>query len=111
MSDLEKVYDDQIAPLLKQAGEIAQEHDLPFLALVEAGDVLGKTTAALPARDEMSATLLLVLMAEQARGNLDGLLLAVLRDSRHHGHRSALLRLLESKLDDLRPQDLEVRHE
>ena len=74
----EAVYDEKIAPLLAQVGELCAKHDLPFLAVVEyaSGD-FGQTHYQ---TREQSLPMTWANMAARSRGNLDSLVIGILRD-------------------------------
>ena len=44
LSDLEKFYDEEIAPKLKEVGELCVKRGMPFLALVEFDGDIGETS-------------------------------------------------------------------
>lgn len=84
----EVFYDQEVAPALKAIGEKCQARGLPFASLVEFGTRFG-VTAWRP--EEGSASFNMVIAAIGARGNIDGLLLEVIREARKKGHSSAFL--------------------
>jgi len=88
----ESIYDEQIAPLLKQAGEIAAKHDMSFVAQVEyESDGVGVSkwlspSAAFPTK--------LVYWASECQGNFDALAMQVMRLGEKIGHQSVVLKIL-----------------
>lgn len=83
----EEIYDEMIAPLLKEASEIAFKHKIPMLAVCEYSDGgnIGKTYA-IRARDRdlCGAPFLLCVEAADANGNLDAMVISLARTKRVH---------------------------
>lgn len=90
----EKLYDEQIAPLLLKAGEIAKANGMSLAALVEYAPGEFGRTVHLSAGSHFSIRL--VEAAIQAKGNVDSLYIALARHGREHGHSSMVLNLLSS---------------
>lgn len=89
----ERVYDEQVAPLLMQAARICEEHGMNLVATVEFER--GKTASTRSYKlDETCAAFLLCAGADQAQGNFDALAIAL---KRRYGddHGSAVLHLME----------------
>lgn len=101
----ESVYDKEVAPLLKQAGEICERHGMPFVAQVEyqPGD-FGQTAFL---GENPSIAMRLLLWAALAKGNLDQLFFAAARHGKEHGHDSIVLARLAAKpagSDEMNPE-------
>lgn len=91
----EAIYDEQVAPLLKQVGDLCLQHGFSFAAACEyaPGDTgLTFTTTIDP--DKTGATMVLADLGVRARGNFDALVMGVMRYARKHGHDSIFLRQL-----------------
>ena len=91
----EKIYDEQVAPLLLRACKICEEHKLPFVANVELADDSFGTTQ-YPG-ESPSFAMRLVSWAVQCKGNLD---LLIIKVSRHNGsrkHNSIVLDILDER--------------
>lgn len=99
----EEIYDTEIAPALLKICQRCQELGFPMVANVEwePGEN-GRTefcpptngTGTLP---RPSAAQLLVHYAARCNGNIDSLLIAVIRDAEKYGHGSMYLRMLGCK--------------
>ena len=90
----EKVYDEQVAPLLLKAGEICKAHGMPIVAVVQYGpDEVGDTVFLGDAPDH---AVQLVYWAIQARGNLDLLMGQAIKHASEHGHESAFLAVFDA---------------
>ncbi len=91
----EAIYDEQIAPLLKQAADLCIKHRLSFAAAVEyaPGDT-GLTFAGPNDPKTTGATMFLADLGVRARGNFDALAFNVMKHARIHGHSSAILHQL-----------------
>ncbi len=88
----EQVYDDEIAPLLLKAAKIAQEHEIPFLAVAEwEPGKIGRTQAGGLGGVEM----VLTIAAAHADGNIDSLVMGMARRAKTVGHNSVVLAMLE----------------
>lgn len=75
MSEKEKIYDELIAPLLLQAGKIAQEHGIPIVAQCEyAPDEFGLTANI---GKSASAAMKILYFAAMCKGNVDRLYLSI----------------------------------
>lgn len=90
--DSEKIYDDQIAPLLKQAADLCLKYGMSMAAVCEyqMGDTGITCTAPLDV-ENTGATMFLADRAVRARGNLDALLMSVIRHAKQFGHGSLYL--------------------
>lgn len=91
----EQIYDEQIAPLLKQAADICTRHGLSLAAACEyaPGDT-GLTFTGPVDKSTTGATMYLADLAVRARGNVDALMLAVMRHATETGHSSMILSML-----------------
>lgn len=100
----EEIYDTEIAPQLLALSKRCQELGFPFVANVEYN--VGETgrTEFCPKTDGVdnprpSAKQLLVHYAARCNGNIDVMLMAVIRDCEKFGHSSMYLRLLNVPTD------------
>lgn len=100
MNPKEKIYDEEIAPLLLEASKKCQAAGIPFIAAAfycHKTDVQeqawGETTF-IPA-DCQSAHIRTVQAAVNANGNADTLIWWMMRHGEKHGHNSACLSILE----------------
>lgn len=90
----EALYDEQIAPLLAQAGKIAYDHDIALAAFCQWGPSdSGRTLSRGPRTSEWLASKL-VRYAILADGNADALIIALMREARKRGHGSVALSVL-----------------
>lgn len=88
----EKVYDDEIAPKLKEISELCQRHGMPFVALCEyEPDQLGRTEFMPP---DAGAAMTIAAYAARCDANVDSLMIAIQRYSEKHGHSSMVLTML-----------------
>jgi hypothetical protein len=89
----EQFYDREIAPVLLELSRKCQENGISIAAQVEweAGET--GTTAALV--QEAGVGIRIAHLAMQAHGNVDSLIMALMRYGREHGHNSACLAMLE----------------
>jgi hypothetical protein len=93
----EELYDAEVAPILLKAGQKCQELGFPMAASVEWERGETGRTEFCPATTgdaRPSAKQLLVHYAARCHGNIDSLLMAVIRDCEKHGHSSMYLHLL-----------------
>jgi hypothetical protein len=92
MSEREEYYDRVIAPALKELAADCKANGLSFLAVVEwePGEH-GRTANFSP---PVGLGIRLADVAAQANGNVDGLILAIMRYARENGHNSACLSVL-----------------
>lgn len=93
MSDAsEAFYDTEIAPALKGIAERCKANGLNFLAVVEwePGE-LGRTVNFTP---PVGLGIRLADVAAASNGNVDGLIIAIMRYAREHGHNSICLSTL-----------------
>jgi hypothetical protein len=89
----EQFYDPEIAPTLLELARKCQDNGLSTVAMVEwePGET-GRT--ACPAAGA-GVGIRMAELAMQARGNVDSLILALMKYGKEHGHSSVGLRLLE----------------
>lgn len=79
----EAIYDEKIAPVLAQLGQLCKDHDMPFLAIVEyAPQDFGQTTVQTP---DQSMPMTMANIAARCRGNLDSFIISLLRYCRERG--------------------------
>lgn len=97
ISDKERIYDEQIAPLLMQAGKIAEAHGMAIVAQVEYEPGEFGLTACLP--DGTGYAMRMLHWAALAKRNFDSFMFAVMRHAREHGHTSSVLAILFRALD------------
>lgn len=89
----ESIYDAEIAPALAALAAKCQEHNMPFLAIVEYEPTrIGRT--------EYSGTspgmeMQIIQFAARCYGNVDSLIIALKRYGMEHGHNSVFLNYLE----------------
>ena len=81
MKTKEEIYDEQIAPILVELAALCREHQIPFMAIAGFEDGNG-TTLALPGGNalNLSREILLVYLAMQAQGDIDTILIALIRN-------------------------------
>lgn len=79
----EAIYDEKIAPLLAEASRICHEHDLPMLAVVEYEPGNFGETACQTPQQHMAVSM--AHMASRCRGNLDSLVISILRFCKTQG--------------------------
>ena len=85
----EKVYDEEVAPLLLEAGRICERNGMPIVARVQYGpDDVGDTCFL---GESPSYATQLVYWAIQVKGNLDMLMMLASRHADQHGHNSVFL--------------------
>lgn len=88
----EQVYDEDVAPLLMKAALVCKERGMSLVVAVEyARDEIGQTTILQPGA---GFWVRLVDFAARARGNVDILVMGLMRHAREHGHGSAYLSIL-----------------
>jgi hypothetical protein len=79
----EKIYDDEIAPKLKEAGELCVKHGIPFLAVVEwEQGKIGRTDY--QTKDECLEMIMIRHCAKTAP-NIDGYIIGLVRWAKKHG--------------------------
>lgn len=97
-SETERVYDDEIAPLLLQAAKKATAHNIPLLTIAEwSRGKIGETGSAFRGA---SFPFVFSKAAVQAAGNLDGFVFSVLKFCKEHGistEASIVARLVSSE--------------
>lgn len=94
-AEREKFYDDEIAPELKRISDLCRDNGLSFLAVAEwePGEQ-GRTTLLLPG---CGIGIRITEIAARTNGNIDGLIIALMKYGREHGHNSAALSMLGIK--------------
>lgn len=100
--DREAFYDAEIAPALLALGKKCQDNGLSIVAEVEWLPGEGGTTATLQSGSGVGIRL--VHLAAKARGNVDALILALMRHGKEHGHSSACLKLLGVEPSAIAPE-------
>lgn len=96
----ELIYDEHIAPLLKQAGDLCVKHGFPFIARVqydyvpETGDSAVGDTAFVPEHTKYKTRLAYVAMKSNA--NVDKLIGWIEKEAKEKGHSSIYLHFLEA---------------
>jgi hypothetical protein len=99
----EEIYDSEIAPALLKIATRCKELGFPFVAAVEWDSAVegqrGRTEFC-PKDDEKrpSAAQLLCHYAARSNGNIDSMLMAVMRGARQYGHSSIYLKMLDVPL-------------
>jgi hypothetical protein len=79
----EALYDEKIAPMLAEVSRICKERDLPMLAVVEyEPGSFGETACQTPSQHMAMS---MAHMASRCRGNLDSLVLSILRFCKSKG--------------------------
>ncbi|WP_126312494.1 hypothetical protein [Delftia acidovorans] len=73
----EAIYDEQIAPLLMQAGKLCEQHGLAMVAVVEYGKEQRGTTRLVP--DGAGLAMHMLSMLAASGNNIDSYLLKVIR--------------------------------
>ena len=89
MTDNEVFYDIHIAPKLAELAKQCEARGMPFLALVEWEPGEGGRTCVLPPGSSFGIRM--AELAARARGNVDSLILALMRYAGQHGHSSICL--------------------
>lgn len=94
----EKIYDEEIAPLLKQVGELCTKHGFPFIARVqyertESDSAVGDTFF-IPPHTAMKTRL--AFQAMRSNANIDVLIAWIEKEAEKTGHSSIYLHFLES---------------
>ena len=88
-SDREAFYDREIAPALLDLGRHCMEHGLNFLAVVEwSPGEQGRTGFIGP---DAGLGICLAEVAARANGNVDSLIIAIMKHATKHGHSSLCL--------------------
>lgn len=101
----EEIYDAEIAPALLKISQRCQELGFPFVACVEweqKEGQRGRTEFCPPTNNpetRPTAAQLLVHYAARSNGNVDALLMGVMKDSRKYGHSSIYLKMLDVPLE------------
>lgn len=93
-SKRERIYDEQIAPLMTQIIDICKREGFGISGFVELTDEFTVLVHAEP-EDRHTARMRMAYYLLKADGNIDLFLTAVQRDAKKHGHSSMYLRLLE----------------
>ena len=94
-SKREKVYDEQIYPLMNKIMDIVKEHDIPLHATFLLGNGDACTTH-LEGTDT-SWLMRAFYYLSQSRGNFDTFMIAIQRDADKYGHSSIFLKVLNFK--------------
>jgi hypothetical protein len=92
MDDKEKVYDDEVAPLLRQVCDLCEKHGMPMLAVVQFNQTDWGHTAYTSGPYPLANMRHCYYFAKS--GNFDASMGAVLDDARKYGHSSIYLTLL-----------------
>lgn len=87
----EEFYDAEIAPVLLRLGKQCEAHGMPFLACVDWGEMA--RTEYLPT--ESKFPIRLATWAARAQGDVDSLMIAVLKYADKHGHSSLIVSQLQ----------------
>ena len=97
----EEIYDAEIAPMLLAACKRCQELGFPMVASVDPGET-GRTEFSPSHKGDTrpSAKQLLVHYAARFNGNIDAMLIQVVRDANEFGHGSAYIQMLGCKPAD-----------
>lgn len=97
----EKIYDQELAPLLMQVGKRCQELGISFIACVEydaKNQGIGRTEFMMPdEKGKLSASQRLTHWAARAKGNIDALFIICDRHGKKHGHSSVYLQMAGNK--------------
>jgi len=88
----EVVYDAQIAPVLMDVAALCERHGIPFLALVEYEPKKLSRTEFLG--ENPCLEMMLARWAARSRGNVDSLIIQIMKYAREHGHSSVCLKTL-----------------
>lgn len=91
----ETIYDTEIAPVLKQIGELCEKHNLPFIATVKYAEESYAITKYLGEKPGIVMTL--ISFATRAKGNFDALCGYAVKYANLYGHSSACLELLGAR--------------
>ena len=96
-SETERVYDDQIAPLLLKALSICKEHGLPIIAAVYYDGVNGDASGLTQwhPEEKPNAPWYLTRKAWAARGNIDQLCMNLAREVSPENNPSIVLRMIQ----------------
>lgn len=92
MSEAEDFYDAEVAPVLLELSKKCRARGMSFVATVEFEP--GATGETVSLRENADGKILMTLMAVQAHGNADLLIMAMSRYAEKHGHSSAALSIL-----------------
>ncbi|MFD1792101.1 hypothetical protein ACFSE0_10675 [Ochrobactrum teleogrylli] len=88
----EKFYDDIIAPRLHQLAEECKQRGMSFVANVEYDP--GATASTILLAENSGYHARLMCTAAQCGENVDGLIFAIMKHAREHGHSSLCLKML-----------------
>lgn len=89
----EQIYDEQIAPLLVKVAELCKSHGMSLVAAVEyKPGSLGHTRML---AEDWTAAIVMVDEAVAACGNIDRLVISVVRRAKQYGHDSMILDMME----------------
>ena len=79
----EAIYDEQIAPLLMQAGKLCEQHGLAMVAVVEYAKEMRGETSVLP--DEAGLAMMFLSFLAASGNNVDSYLIKVIRFCKEQG--------------------------
>lgn len=91
----EAFYDREVAPVLLALAKQCEANGLSFVASVEYGP--NETGRTMSLQADAGINIRMAYWAGAACGNADGLIIAMLRHAREHGHNSAYLAMLDRK--------------
>lgn len=93
MSKAENFYDREIAPALLKLARKCEDHGLSMVAVTEWEP--GETGRTVCLSEASGVGIRIVELSAKATGNVDALILALMKYGRDHGHNSVCLKLLE----------------
>ena len=99
MPTREDIYDEQIAPILLEAGKIAKEHGIDLLACVDISSEdhpYGTVEIRCIDMSKAHAAMRLIQFAILAKGNVDSLMMELVKDQKGKPHNSFALRIFEN---------------
>lgn len=94
----EKLYDEVLAPKLKEIADICEANGIPFVALCEYEPGQGGRTEFVP--DTACTATKIAAFAARCDGNVDALMIAIQRLAARVGHTSIALTLLNKPTGD-----------
>jgi hypothetical protein len=96
----ESIYDKRIAPLLLQAGQIAKDNEIDFIAVVDIGD--DEDPYAIAATRTLGhspqATIKLVNHASYSAGNVDKMIMGLIHEDKYESYGSVIITILSPML-------------
>ncbi len=98
MSEKERIYDEQIAPLMKQIIDICKREGFGLSGFVELEEEVTVLTHLEP-EERHTAQMRLSYYLLRSHGNLDTFFMYVLKDAEENGHNSVYLKLVEMALE------------